>query len=95
MSWTASGRCGGDRAFDLRAASRLRERYALAAGERELAVFDGKGWGRRPVRISVPDLAAVEPALLLFGAYVVRGLAEDASAAAGGAAATGAVAAGS
>jgi hypothetical protein len=85
----------GDRSYQLRAASAWRERYALADGEHELALFDGKGWGRRPVRISVEDLAAVEPALLLFGAYVVRGLAEDASAAAGGAAAAGAAAASS
>jgi hypothetical protein len=85
----------GDRSYELRAASRWRERYALADGDRELALFDGKGWGKRPVRVSVADLDAVEPALLLFGAYVVRGLAEDASAAAGGAAAAGAAAASS
>ena len=73
----------------LRPASKWRERYALADGDRELAVFDGKGWGRRPVEVSVDDPATVEPGLLLFAAFVVRGLAEDASSAAGGAAAAG------
>ena len=50
---------------------------------RELAVLDGKGWGSRPVAVSVDDPAVVEAGLLLFAALVVRGLAEDASAAAG------------
>jgi len=40
---------------------------------------------RRPVRVSVDDLAAVESGLLLFAAFVVRRLAEDAE---GGAPAT-------
>ena len=77
------------RELELRPASKWRERYALADGDRELAVFDGKGWGRRPVEVSVDDPATVEPGLLLFAAFVVRGLAEDASSAAGGAAAAG------
>jgi hypothetical protein len=81
----------GDRDFELRPASRWKERYALVYGGRELAVLDGKGWGRRPVRISVDDPRAVEPALLLFAAYLVRRLAEDAGAAAS-TASTGAVA---
>ena len=70
------------RELALRPASRWRERYALADGDRELAVFDGRGWGRRPVRVSVDDAAAVEPGLVLFAAFVVRGLAADASGAA-------------
>jgi hypothetical protein len=71
------------RELALRAATRWRERYALTDGERELAVLDGKGWGRRPVKVTVDDDAGgVEPGLLLFAAFVVRGLAEDASAAA-------------
>jgi hypothetical protein len=69
--------------LSLRPASAWRERYALADGDRELAILDGKGWGRRPVKVSVDDLGAVEPGLLLFATFVVRGLAEDASAAAG------------
>jgi hypothetical protein len=76
----------------LRPASSWRERYALADGDRELAVLDGKGWGRRPVKVTVDEPEAVEPALLLLATFVVRGLAEDAGGAAGagsGAAASG------
>jgi hypothetical protein len=73
------------RELTLRPASRWRERYALADGDRELAVFDGKGWGRRPVKVSVDDPEALEPGLLLFAVFVVRGLAADAGDAAAGA----------
>jgi hypothetical protein len=73
----------GGRDFELRPASRWRERYALTDAEHELAILDGKGWGRRPVKVSVPDPGAIEPGLLLFTAFVVRGLAEDAGASAG------------
>jgi hypothetical protein len=76
------------RELTLRPASSWRERYALADGDRELAVIDGKGWGRRPVKVSVDDHEAVEPGLLLFAAFVVRGLAADAQAAAGAGAST-------
>jgi hypothetical protein len=74
--------------LSLRPASAWRERYALADGDRELAFLDGKGWGRRPVKVSIDDPGAVEPELLLFATFVVRGLAEDAGAAAGASAAT-------
>jgi hypothetical protein len=77
-----------DRELTLRPASAWHERYALAAGETELALFDGKGWGRRPVAVSVDDTAALEAGLLLFAAFIVRGLAEDASAVAGASAST-------
>jgi hypothetical protein len=70
-----------DREYALRPASSWRERYALVADERELAVLDGKGWGKRPVAVTVGDLSLVEPGLLLFATFVVRGLAEDASSA--------------
>jgi hypothetical protein len=73
------------RELELRPSSKWRERYALADGDSELAVFDGKGWGRRPVEVSLDDPATVEPGLLLFAAFVVHGLAGDASSAAGGA----------
>jgi hypothetical protein len=46
-------------------------------------VLDGKGWGRRPVKVIVDDPDTVEPELLLFAAFVVRGLAADAQGAAG------------
>jgi hypothetical protein len=75
------------RELQLRPASRWRERYALADGDRELALFDAKGWGKRPVRVTLDDAGAVEPGLVLFAAFVVRGLAEDASAAASAASA--------
>jgi hypothetical protein len=76
------------REFVLRPASQWRERYALAHGDTELAIIDGKGWGRRPVAVTIDDSASLDPGLLLFAAFVVRGLAEDASAAAGAAAST-------
>lgn len=72
----------------LRPASRWRERYALADGDTELAIFDGKGWGRTPVSLSIDETATVEAGLVLFAAFIVRRLAEDANAAAGAAAAT-------
>ena len=74
----------GGRDYSLRPASRWKERYALADGDRELALLDGKGWGKRPVRVTVDDVGAMEPGVLLFAAYVVRGLAEAAGAAASG-----------
>ena len=67
----------------LRPTSRWRERYALADGDHELAVFEGKRWGRRPVKITVGGPSALDPGLLLFAAFVVRGLMEHASSAAG------------
>jgi hypothetical protein len=67
------------RDFELRPASAWRERYALADGDRELAVLDGKGWGKRPVKVTIDEPKAVEPGLLLFAAFVVRRLAEDAA----------------
>jgi hypothetical protein len=68
------------RELTLRPACSWRERYALADGERELAIFDGKSWGKRPVKISVEEPQAIEPGLLLFAAFVVRGLARAADA---------------
>lgn len=84
----------GEQELVLRPASAWRERYALADGERELALLDGKGWGKRPVTITVHDLAAVDSGLLLFAAFVVRGLAEDAGSGSGAGAATSGGAAG-
>jgi hypothetical protein len=77
-----------DRELTLRPASRWRERYALADGDHELALFEGKGWGRRPVMMRVDDPKALDPGLLLFAAFVVRGLAEDAGAGAAAASST-------
>jgi hypothetical protein len=80
------GRCAGPAGSSNCARPARGARYALADRDRELAVLDGKSWGRRPVKITVDDLGALDPGLLLFAAFVVRGLAEDA----GGDAAAGA-----
>jgi hypothetical protein len=45
-------------------------------------LLDGKDWGRRPVKITIDDPDAVDAGLILFAAFVVRGLAEDAAASA-------------
>jgi hypothetical protein len=73
--------------FELRPASAWRERYALAVGDQELALFDGKAWGRRPVKAEILRPEGIDPGLMLFAAFVVRNLAEDASSAAAGASA--------
>jgi hypothetical protein len=75
----------GPREYVLRKASMWHERYALTDGERELALFDVKTWGRRPVFVRVEAPAEVEPGLLLFTAFVVRAAADDNSNAAAGA----------
>ena len=75
------------RVLAVRAASRWRERYALADGDRELAILEARSWGRRPVRVTVVEPEALEPGLLLFATFVVRGLAEDAESSSGGGAA--------
>jgi len=75
----------GTHDLTVRPASSWRERYALADGERELAVLEGKGWGRRPVKVTVPDSGTIDPGLLLFATFVVRSLAEEAGTAAAGA----------
>ena len=75
------------REYVLKPDSKWTERYALLDDERRLALLDGKGWGKRPVRVDVDDIGGTEPGLLLFAAFVVRALAEDATASAGGAAA--------
>jgi hypothetical protein len=76
-----------DRALRLEPASAWRERYALTEDGRELALLAARSWGKNPVNMTVPDRGAVEPPLLLFAAFVARGLAADADAAAGGSAA--------
>jgi hypothetical protein len=76
------------RTFGLRPASSWQERYALAMGDRELALLDGQGWGRRPVKVTVADMTGLEPGLLLFAVFAVRGLAEDAQSVAAAGAAT-------
>ncbi len=62
----------------LRSSSRWRARYALFGGELELATIEGKGWGKRPVKLTIVNGVTVDPGLLLFAAFVVGALTEDA-----------------
>ena len=78
----------GAHVFELRPAAAWRERYALADGADELAVIEGKSWGRQPVKVEILAAGRLEPGLLLFAAFVVRSLADDAAAVAGSSAAT-------
>jgi hypothetical protein len=71
--------CWCGRELALRRASMWRERYALADGDREIALLDGKGWGRRPLTITVVDQSALDPGLLLYAAFVVGRLDDDGS----------------
>jgi hypothetical protein len=64
------------RDYGLRPASAWKQRYALLDGDRELATIEGKGWGKRPVKVVADDPASLTPGLLLFAVYVVRALAE-------------------
>lgn len=82
------------RELTLRPASSWRERYALAHGDQELATLDSKAWGKRPVQITVDEPEALDPGLLLFAAFVVRGLADDAGATAAATASTSATSGG-
>lgn len=74
----------GDRALELRPASVWKERYALRRRRTRARGARCQELGRPPVRITVGNPVAVEPGVLLFAAFVVRQLADDASAAAGG-----------
>jgi hypothetical protein len=59
--------------------SAFRERYVLSENDRDLVLLDGKGWGRRPVKITLADPGAIDPGLLLFAAFVVDQLATNSS----------------
>ena len=47
-------------------------------GDRDIAILEGKSWGKRPVKVTVPELGSIQPGLLLFAAFVVRRLATNA-----------------
>ena len=68
--------------YTLRPDSAVRERYSLSSDGRELALLEAKGWWgwgtRRPLRLQLPD-GAFDPGLLLFAAFIVRTVADDAS----------------
>ena len=74
----------GARNLTLRPISPFFERYALSDGDRDVVLLDGKGWGRRPVKLTVPGSEAIDPGLLLFAAFVVHRLAADNDGAAAG-----------
>lgn len=76
------------RTYELRTASVWRERYAIVDSDQEVAFFDGKGWGRKPVHVQLDDAHRLDPALVLFAAFVVRSLADDAGSAAAAGAST-------
>jgi hypothetical protein len=71
----------GDRELRLKPVG-WRERYVLSEGERDLVLLDAKGWGRRPVKVTIADPKAIEPGLLLYAAFVVHQIASDANTAA-------------
>jgi len=77
--------------YAMRPHSLFRERYALADGDRELALLEATGWwgwgARRPVKLSLDDAAALDPGLILFAAFAVRTLADAAGESAGATAA--------
>ena len=58
--------------YKLRAASAEPERYALVVGETEVARFDR--WGRGPTTVDIVRPEAIDPGLMLFTAFAVRGL---------------------
>ncbi len=76
------------RELALRRASVWRERYALADGDDELVLYEARSWGKRPVTVTLDDPGALDPGMLLFGAFVARSLAHD-TASAGSTAAVG------
>jgi hypothetical protein len=55
----------------------MRERYVLSENGHNLAVLSGKGWGKRPVKMTVANPRAIDPGLLLFAAFAVHQLARD------------------
>jgi hypothetical protein len=63
------------RELTLRPVTALREHYVLNDGVDELARVEGKGWGRRPVRVWLDRPDALEPGLLLFTTFVASELA--------------------
>jgi hypothetical protein len=70
----------GVRELTLRPVSPLRERYTLNENGRELALIDGKSWGRTPVKAAIAGPpGTIEPGLLLFAVFVVHQLAANAA----------------
>ena len=79
------------RDFALRSRSTWKaQRFVLLDGDRDIAVFAGRASDRRPVTVSIDEPGALDAGLLLFVAFVVRGLVLDAFVAISAAAAAGA-----
>src|SRR3954454_10719509 len=88
----AAACCAGARASS-RSGPWACERYVLSEADRDLAHLDAKGWGKRPVRISLAvDPGELDSGVLLYTAFIVHQLAGDAAttASTGSVAATGA-----
>jgi hypothetical protein len=68
-----------ERELQLRRSSTFRQHYALSEGEQELALFHGTGRarGKSPISLTIDDPTALDPGLILFAAYIVRGIVED------------------
>lgn len=72
------------RELELKPVSVLRERYVLSREGTDLALFEARGWGKRPVKVTLTaEGRALEPALLLFAAFVAQQLAASAADSAG------------
>lgn len=69
----------------VRRASSWRARFALEEQDHELAILDARDWGRQPVTVTTDEPWALEPGLLLFVVFVVRGLSGDSGGGAAGA----------
>ena len=67
------------RELTLRPDSIFKERYTLADGDDELATIEGRTWGKRPIDVTIAEPSAIDPGVLLFAAFVVRSLAQDAA----------------
>ena len=67
-----------DRELAVRPDNLWRERYVLVEDDRRLATIEAKRWGRQPVHLRVEGAAEFEPGLLLFAAFVVGTLAQNA-----------------
>ena len=83
----ARRRVGAQAGGDAQGALRAR----APGSDRELATVEGRGWGKRPVKITTDDATAIDPGLLLFVVYAVRILAEDVNTGGGAAASTAAM----
>jgi hypothetical protein len=69
-----------ERVLELRRQGVFGRTYALTDHGRRLAVIDGRGWRKRPLDVTVVDLATMDLGLLLFAIFVAQSLTENAGA---------------